>query len=442
MVRHDAEALPKQRIVILGGGFAGIATARRLERTLRADEASITLVSSQNFSLFTPMLPEVAASGLEARHIVTPVRAQLRRAEFVLANVVAVDLDRRIVDLEHAIVGTHQILEYDQLAFAMGSVNATFDIPGVAERTLPLKTLEDAERLRNRVIAMLEVAAVTSDPRARARLLSFVFVGGGFTGVETAGEMTDFFRSALRFYRTIAPREVYVALIEAGPVLLPDLDPGMGAYAARLLERRGIDVVLSDAVVSVDDAGLHLKSGRIFAAETIVWSAGVRPPPLLAQLPVETRRGAIVVNADMSVPSRPGLWGIGDCAVIPAPGGGRYPATAQHAIREGPALAYNIAATVRGLPTRPFRFTTIGMMASLGGRRGVIGLRGGIVLTGFVAWFLWRSYYLFRLPGVERRIRVAIDWTLDLIFPRDISELRVYSQSAARDVRKTIVKAD
>ncbi len=417
-----------QAIVILGAGFAGIATARVLERMFRPDEAKITLISRENYSLFTPMLPEVSSSGLEARHIVTPVRVQLRHTEFVLAKVTAVDLDRRTIDVEHALVGTHQVIAYDQLAFALGSVSSTFDIPGVAERALPLKTLEDAERLRNHVIAMLEIAAVTSDPALRARLLRFVFVGGGFTGVEAAGEMTDFFHSALRFYPTIAPAEVAIALIEGGKALLPDLDPAMGAYSARLLERRGIDVVLNDPVVAVDDAGLHLKSGRVFASETVVWSAGVRPPPLLAQLPLETQRGAIVVNADMSVPNRAGLWAIGDCAVIPAPDGGRYPATAQHAIREGPALAENIAAAVRNQPTKPFRFRTIGMMASLGGRRGVIGLRGGIVLTGFLAWFLWRTYYLVRLPGADRRVRVAIDWTLDLIFPRDISELRVFSQ--------------
>jgi NADH:ubiquinone reductase (H+-translocating) len=417
-----------QAIVILGAGFAGIATARVLERTLRPDEAKITLVSRENYSLFTPMLPEVSSSGLEARHIVTPVRVQLRHTEFVLARVTAVDLDRHTIDVEHALVGTHQVIGYDQLAFALGSVTSTFDIPGVAERALPLKTLEDAERLRNHVIAMLEIAAVTNDPVLRARLLCFAFVGGGFTGVEAAGEMTDFFRSALRFYPTIAPSEVAIALIEGGKALLPDLDPAMGRYSARLLARRGIDVVLDDPVVAVDDAGLHLKSGRVFASETVVWSAGVRPPPLLAQLPLETRRGALVVNADMSVPNRAGLWAIGDCAVIPAPDGGRYPATAQHAIREGPALAQNITAAVRNQPTKPFRFRTIGMMASLGGRRGVIGLRGGIVLTGFLAWFLWRTYYLVRLPGADRRVRVAIDWTLDLIFPRDISELRVFSQ--------------
>jgi NADH dehydrogenase FAD-containing subunit len=431
-----------QGIVILGAGFAGIATARVLERMLRPDEAKITLISRENYSLFTPMLPEVSSSGLEARHIVTPVRVQLRHTEFVLAKVTAVDLDRRTIDVEHALVGTHQVIAYDQLAFALGSVTSTFNIPGVAERALPLKTLEDAERLRNHVIAMLEIAAVTSDPVLRTRLLRFVFVGGGFTGVEAAGEMTDFFRSALRFYPTLAPAEIAIALIEGGKALLPDLDPAMGRYSARLLKRRGIDVVLDDPVVAVDDAGLHLKSGRVFASETVVWSAGVRPPPLLAQLPLETQRGAIVVNADMSVPNRAGLWAIGDCAVIPAPDGGRYPATAQHAIREGPALAENIAAAVRNQPTKPFRFRTIGMMASLGGRRGVIGLRGGIVLTGFLAWFLWRTYYLVRLPGVDRRVRVAIDWTLDLIFPRDISELRVFSQRERLPVSATKPRAD
>jgi NADH dehydrogenase len=270
------------RIVVLGGGFAGIAAARRLERLLRPDEASLTLVSFENFSLFTPMLPEVASSGLEARHVCTPVRTVLHRTEFFLGNVLGVDLAARTVEVEHALIGTRRTIGYDQLAFALGSVNSTFDLPGVAERTLPLKTLEDAERLRNHIIAMLEVAAVTRDPIERASLLRFVFVGGGFTGVEAAGEMVDFFRSAARYYPTIARGEIVISLIEGGATLLPELQRGMGTYSARLLERRGVEVILGEMVKSVDDEGLHLSGGRTLAAHTIVWSAGVGAPAEVA----------------------------------------------------------------------------------------------------------------------------------------------------------------
>jgi NADH dehydrogenase len=398
------------RIVILGGGFAGLATARELERLLRPSEAELTLVSRENFSVFTPMLPEVSSGNLESRHIVTPVRAQLRRTQFVLGEVDAIDLEQKRVAVRHVILGTRRTYEYDQLVLALGA---------------------DADRLRNHVIAMLELADVTADPAQRQRLLRFVFVGGGFTGVEAAGEMVDLFRSTLRFYRSIAPHEVEIYLVEGGKKLLPELQAGMGEYSARALGRRGVRVLLESMVAEADHDGLTVKGGRHLSTATLVWSAGVRPSPSIAALSIASGRGrSIPTSADMSVPGYPGLWALGDCASIPAPAGGTYPPTAQHALREGPWLAHNIAATLRGSATKTFRYDALGMMASLGGRRGVAGLRGRFLLTGFLAWMLWRTYYLLRLPGLDRRVRVALDWTLGLLFPRDISELRVYTESA------------
>ncbi|HEY0797962.1 MAG TPA: FAD-dependent oxidoreductase, partial [Candidatus Baltobacteraceae bacterium] len=312
--------------------------------------------------------------------------------------------------------------------FALGSVTSTFGLPGVEERALPLKTLEDAERLRNHMVAILEAADVTTDPAARRRLLRFVFVGGGFTGVEAAGEMLDFFRSVSHFYRTIDRKEIEVVLIEGGHKLLPDLQAGMGEYSARALSERGVRVMLDTLVAGADADGINLRNGEHIATDTIVWSAGVRPAPLIATLGLATRRGAIITSEDMSIPDHPGLWAIGDCAAIPTQTGDTHPQTAQHAIREGPSLAANIVATLRNLPTKPFRYQSLGMMASLGGRRGVAGLGGKYLLTGFLAWVLWRTYYLARLPGLDRRLRVTFDWTLGLLFPRDIAELRVYSK--------------
>jgi NADH:ubiquinone reductase (H+-translocating) len=428
-----------QRILILGAGFAGVATARGLERRLRADEADVTIVGRDNFSLFTPMLPEVSAGGLETRHVVTPVRAQLRRTRFVLGDVARIDLDARTVDVQHSITGAKQTLAYDQLVFALGSVTSTFGIPGVAEHALPLKTLEDAERLRNRAIASLELADVTSDAAERVRLLTFVIVGGGYTGVEGAGEWVDLFHSITPFYASIEPHDVRIVLIEAGPVLLAGLPPGMGRYATKNLLARGVELHVGDAVTSLDDRAIHLASGAVIPTATVLWSAGVRPTPVVRDLPLQhARNGGIIVNRDFSVPERPGVWALGDCAWIPMKTAGEwYPMTAQHAIREGPALAKNIEAAMHARPTVPFDFTALGTMASLGARRGISSLANGLVIAGFPAWFLWRTYYLLRLPGFDRKVRVALDWFLGLIFPRDIAEMRVYTQrsqqSAAHD---------
>ncbi|GAC1312306.1 MAG: NAD(P)/FAD-dependent oxidoreductase [Vulcanimicrobiaceae bacterium] len=421
------------RILILGGGFAGLATARTLEKVLAPGEAEMTLVSRENFTLFTPMLPEIGSGTLETRHVVTPVRAQLRRTSFVLADVRAIDFDARAVRVEHTIAGAERILHYDQLVIALGSVTSTFGLPGIAERSIPYKTLEDADRVRNHVIAMLELADVTRDPVERERLLTFVFVGGGFTGVEAAGEMADFFRSTTRFYPSIAADEISVYLVEGGKKLLPDLQAGMGEYSARALTKRGVRVLVDTFVAGADELGLRLKDGSTIPTATIVWSAGVKPSPVVSALAIATGRGGtIVVDGDLSVPNHPGVWAIGDCAAIPDPDapGTTYPATAQHAIREGPLLGANVAAHLRGAPTQTFRYKSMGMMASIGARRGVAGLQGKFLITGFFAWLLWRGYYLLRLPGLDRQLRVAFDWTLGLFFPRDIAELRVYSRVA------------
>ena len=425
------------RIVVLGGGFAGVAVAHRLEKRLRPDEAEIAIVSRDNFTLFTPMLPEVSSGGIELRHVVTPVRAQLRRATFVLGEIARIDLDERVVEATHPITGATTRLEYDQLVLALGSVTSTFDIPGVAEHTLPLKTLEDAEALRNRVIASLEQAVVTPPGPERERLLTFAVVGGGYTGCECAGELVDFFHSIIPYYRPLRLADVRMLLIEAGKALLVDLPAEMGRYTTGNLARRKVEILLGDGVTAIDRDGIALQSGRRIESATVIWSAGVRPSPVLKDLPglEHARNGGIVVNQDMSALGRPGVWALGDCAWIPmkpnaelSDRGAWYPATAQHAIREGPALADNLAAALRGRPTKPFHYRSMGTMASLGARRGVVAFPGGFVLTGFLAWVMWRTYYLARLPGWDRRLRVAFDWTLGLLFPRDIAEIRLYTE--------------
>ncbi len=413
-------------IVIVGGGFAGIAVARRLERRLRAGEAEIVLLSRDNYSLFTPMLPEVTSGELEVRHVVTPIREQLARARFVLADVDAIDVDRRDVTYHHVLTGTRVVQAYDHLVLALGSSTSTFGLPGIAEYTWPLKRLEDADALRNHLVWLLELADTIADEARRQRLLTLVVVGGGFTGVETAGEIVELFRSVLRFYRELSVDEVRMILVEAGPTLLAGLPPKMGEYSRRVLERRGIEVLLGDGVTGADDRGLTLTSGRRIESETIVWSAGVKPSPTIASVALPTtKRGAVNTERDMRVKGFDDVWALGDCAAIPDGAGGVYPMTAQHAIREGPQLADNIVAVLRGKPTTPFRYRSLGMMAALGGRKAVAQLPGNVVITGFIAWFFWRTYYLLRLPGLDRKLRVAFDWTLELLFPRDTAELRL-----------------
>ncbi len=412
-------------IAIVGGGFAGIAVARRLEERLRPDEAEIVLLSRENYTLFTPMLPEVTSGELEVRHVVTPIRTQLRRCRFVLADVDEVDIENRTLRYHHVLTRKNVVLSFDQIVFALGSSTSDFGLPGVAEHTWALKSLEDAELLRNHLVWLLELADTIDDEARRRRLLTIVVVGGGFTGVETAGEIAELFRSVLRFYRLLQAESVRVVLVEAGPVLLAGLPAKMGEYSRRVLERRGVEVVTGDGVASVDETGLTLQSGRRIESEAVVWSAGVKPSPTIAKLAVpKTKRGAIETARDMSVPGLHGVWALGDCAAIPDGSGGAYPMTAQHAIREGPGLAENIVAVLRGRPTKPFQYQTLGMMAALGGRKAVAQLPGNRVITGFIAWFFWRTYYLLRLPGLDRKMRVAFDWTLELIFPRDTAELR------------------
>ena len=424
-----------QQIVILGGGFGGIATARGLERHLKPGEADVTLVSRENFTLFTPMLPEVGSGNLETRHVVTPVRAQLHRTRFVLGDVLRIDDAARRITVEHPILMTTKEFGYDHLVLALGAINSTFHLPGVEEHTLPLKTLADADRLRNHLTGMLELADVSHDAEERRALLTFVFVGGGFTGVEAAGEVVDFFKSVRKFYTTISREEIRVILVEGGKKLLPELQAGMGEYSTKALARRHVDVRLNEMVAGADERGLLLKGGERIDARTIVWSAGVRVSPAVAALPFATGRGGSVpTQPDMSVAGKTGVWALGDCAMVPHPDGGTYGGTAQNAIREGPALARNIVASLRGEPTKPFVYHVIGMMASLGGRRGVAGLFGKYLITGFIAWFMWRTYYLVRLPGLDRQLRVAFDWTLGLLFPRDIAELRTDVYAVRHDL--------
>jgi NADH dehydrogenase len=413
----------RARVVILGGGFGGIYAALRLEKALaRGAAVEVTLVNRENSFLFTPMLHEVAASDVDLTDIVSPIRTLLRRVRFVQGEVEAIDLEARRVEISHGDGHRHE-LGYDHLVIALGAVTNFYDLPGVEDRALTMKSLGDAIALRNRLIACLEEA----DPeccRVKTPLLTFVVAGGGFAGAETVAAVNDFVREALRFYPNLTQAQLRVVLVHDGPAILPELGERLGRYAQRKLAARGVEIRVNARIAGMSESGVQLGDGTVIPARTLVWTAGTAPHPLLATLPCQRTWGRLVASASMEVPGWPGVWALGDVAVIPDPRTGQpYPPTAQHALRQGRVLAENVLAALRGGPPRPFVFRTIGLLASIGRRTGVARILG-VNFSGFVAWWLWRMIYLSKLPRLEKKIRVALDWLLDVVFPKDLVEVR------------------
>jgi NADH dehydrogenase len=418
----DSPRPPVKRVVVLGAGFAGMSLAHRLEQRRDLD---VTIVDRNDYTLFTPMLPEVASGSIEPRHIAQPLRAALRRARFIIGDVTEVDFTQREVSLDGTLDGIPRRVAFDALVIALGACSSTHGIPGADDHSFALKTVDDATALRSRIVRMLEIAVSTADVDERRSALTFVVVGGGFTGVEAAGELRGYLRSMRRFYPGIRIGEIQLVLVAGSARLLEQLPARFGSRAQRMFARRDINVVLSDDVAAVDAGGLTLKSGKRFESQTVVWSAGVRPSPLVETLAVaQSKHHAARANSDFSVPGHDDVWAIGDCAQIPKRRGGFYPQTAQDAVREGTLLAHNIVAALHGRKTRTFRYRSPGMMASLGHREGLAELGPGLLLGGMPAWLLWRAYYLTRLPGAARKVRVALDWTLGLFFPGDIVSIR------------------
>jgi NADH dehydrogenase len=419
------------RVLILGGGFGGLYTALGLERLLRPkDRTEITLVNLENFSLFTPMLCEVAGSSIDTRHAINPIRRMLRRTRFVEGEAISLDPQTRTVLVRHPGEHTHRY-SYDHLVVAVGARTGFFGMRDVQEHALTAKTLGDAILVRNRVIEMLEMAVIEDDPARRAALLTFVVGGGGFTGVEIAGEVNELVRQAARAYPSIRQKELHIILLEAMPRLMPEMDEKLAGFALERLHAAGVEVRLNTRVNGATADQVSIKDGEPIPSRTLVWTSGVAPHPFVAESPLpKDGRGWVTVDAHLRVPGFPGVWALGDCARVPdiLHPGHNHPAMAQHAIREADQLAHNIVAAIRGAHTRPFRYRTLGYMATIGHFNG-IGLIGPFRVWGFLAWFLWRTYYLWRLPRLEKRLRVAMDWTLDLWFGRDISVIQTVTAS-------------
>jgi NADH dehydrogenase len=415
------------RILILGGGFGGLYAAMQLDKTLARDaNIEITLINRENFFLFTPMLHEVAASDLDLTHIVNPVQKLLRRVKFFAGQVEAIDLSDKRVVVSHGFDHHHHDLFYDQLIVALGSITNFFNLPGLQERALTMKSLGDAITLRNRLIALLEEANSECCAPLREPLLTVVVAGGGFAGVETIAAVNDFVRHALRFYPNCPEQHVHMVLVHPGPVILPELGEKLGAYAQNKLAERKVDIRVNTKVTGISERGIELHDGTVITGNTLVWTAGTSPNPLVDTLPCQKERGRLLVNEYLEVPEWPGVWALGDCAVIPDLKTGKaFPPTAQHALREGKVLAHNVAAAVRGTQKKPFVFQTIGQLAAIGRRTGVANIMG-LHFSGFIAWWLWRTIYLSKLPRFEKKLRVALDWTLDLLFSKDLVQFLTF----------------
>jgi len=414
------------RIVILGGGFGGATLAQRLGRRARRLGLDVTLVDRHNYFVFTPLLVEAGTGALEPRHAVVPLRDFVRGASVRTAEVVGLDAAARRVTIRGTGKDEDESLAYDHLVVALGSVTKLPPVPGLAEHGFEMKSLTDAVTLRDRAIGLLEQADATAESDARRALLHFVVVGGNFSGVEVAGELLVFVREAARAYPNVHPRECNVTLVEIAERILPALDADLADYAVRTLRRRGMRVRLATSVRAVHAGGVELTDGTALAARTVIWCAGIAPNPLVATLGLPTdERGWIRCEPNLRVEGRADIWALGDGALVPRPGGVPYAATAQLAVRQAALLADNLARAVRGEPLAAREIRSVGALAALGCRTAVAKIFG-VKLSGFAAWFLWRTVYLAKMPGWARKVRVALDWAMDLVFPRTIVQLGIH----------------
>jgi NADH dehydrogenase len=428
-----ASGPPKEvkRILILGGGFAGMKTAESLEHEFQHDRSvGITLISETNSLLFTPMLAEVAGSSLEPSHISTPLRSSLPRTNFIRATVETIDLEKRIVKLaadpSRQDRGPREI-PYDQLVLALGAISNYLGMANVQKYALDFKSLLDAIRVRNRMIEMFERADAETNSDLRQWLLTFVIAGGGFAGVELAGALNDFGRGILADYPNLTPEDFKVILVHSREHILPELSESLGRYAQEKMADRGVIFRLNARLKDFQTGVVSLSDGEI-RAETLVWTAGTAPNPLLRTLPLERdKRGAVIVETTLAVKEHPGVWALGDCAAVTDSVTGKHcPPTAQFALREAPVLARNIHAFGEGRALRPFHFDSLGSLCVVGHQTACAELSvpfaraKSIHFSGLLAWAMWRGIYLAKLPGMERKIRVLMDWTVELFFPRDI----------------------
>jgi NADH dehydrogenase len=415
------------QVVIAGGGFGGFYAAQALERLLAAQSAHVTLVNDANFLLYTPLLPGAAGATLDPRHVVVPLRSQLRCTDLVIGKVTGAEPASGTLAVQR-IDGEHLELRYDHLVVALGSVSRTLPIPGLAEHATGLKSLSDATALRNQLLSCLDIAESLEDPAGRAEYLGFVFVGAGYAGVEGLAELQDFAVQAIQMYPRCRAQGMRWVLVEARARIMQEVPPSLSAFAEHELRGRGIEVRTDTTLTEVGERHVTLAGGERIAARTVVWTAGVKPSPAVARLGLALDgEGRLVVDATMRVrreagETSPSVWAIGDCAGVPDASrpGHSCPPTAQHAIRQGRLVARNVAASLGGGRIRPFRYRTKGVVAELG-RNKAVAITLGIRWRGFPAWLIARTYHLLLMPGFGRRLRLLVDWNVALLFGRDAS---------------------
>ena len=415
------------RIVIVGGGFAGIEAASRLGRLLRGDDsAQVILISSENYFLFQPLLPEVVACSIEPSHILNPIRHLCRNIHYRWGTVEDIDLKAQVLTFASADKAKPQLLSYDHLVLCLGQVVGSSAIPGMNEHALSLKTLGDAFQLRNHILSRLEEAEITDDEAARRRLLTFVTIGGGFSGVETAAAIHDLIKDVSGFYPMVQATGYRSIIIQGGDRILGELDQDLAWFAQRKLEARGVEVRLKTRVSEVTRDSVVLEGGESVSTGSVISTVGNVPHPLVKKLGLPEQRGRILADECLRVMGFRNVWALGDAAAVPdRQKGGMCPPTAQFAVRQGKQCAHNVLAVIRNRVPAPFRYKGRGQMAVIGKHCGIAQI-GRWKLSGLGAWFLWRAVYFMKLPGLRSRVRVAMDWLLDLLFPRDITKVEVH----------------
>ncbi|PQO32053.1 hypothetical protein DTL21_17580 [Bremerella cremea] len=434
-------AMEKQRIVILGGGFGGVYTAselmRRVKRISKHEiDVEVILVSEENYITFQPLLPEVVSGAVEQLHVISPIRRIAPGAVLYVRHIDKIDVENKTIQLAPGRVPRTETIHYDHLVIAMGNTLAHGMVPGLYEHAIPFKYLGDALRLRNHVVQMLEEASVCEDAEERQRLLTFTVAGGGFSGVECIAEMEDFLRKAVRAFPNISETDLRMILVQSADRILPEMKENLAAYSDKLLRKRGIQIVLNHRLheVSADRAivmNKETKELEVIGSRTVVATVPTEPHSVIRDTPLQCEKGRIVVSDEMESASHPGVWSLGDCAAVPSGEGYTSPPTAQYAVRQATICAENILATIRNQPRRHFKFAGLGKLASLGGRRAIAEVFG-FTFSGFFAWLMWRAIYVEKMPGLDRKIRVFIDWMKDIFLPRDITQLNVHDEQQVR----------